>query len=121
MTPNDLIALVHEHERRQAGDLELRLHGTLRAGSDQQGVIDPQSVANAVDALHLFLPGAALLVSDANDFQPIAAVALLQVGEVGDGVQTRDAVSAPEVDEHQSPAMVAVFPGPAANVIERKV
>ena len=51
--PDDLIAFVHEHERRQAGDLELCLHRALGAAAQQQAVVDAQPLANAVDALHL--------------------------------------------------------------------
>ena len=82
-------------------------HGPARIGAHQDGVIDVILTAGLSHVHGLAGRRRFILIRDPYHLQTIAAVGVLQVGQVGDRRPAGAAIALPEVEQHQLPRRIA--------------
>jgi hypothetical protein len=119
--PEDVAGVVKQDKGRPGADGKLCANG---AGSPV--FAEQEAIADALFLPHRFnladLVGErAVFVGDADDFQAIGAVAIVQGVEVRDGLEAVAAPTAAEIEEDELAAMMAKFPGLSAGFAKGQI
>src|SRR5262249_31566436 len=120
--PDDVIAFVDEKGRRKIADAELGSHWTrVLVAAHENAIVDAVALSRSSHFQNLILWRNIPFIVDANDFQPVSTVTILQVIQILDGNQTVGAPGAPEIQQHQPPLAMAEFPWLTVEIIQSKV
>src|SRR5260370_128335 len=120
--PDDVVALVDEKCGGEIADAELSPNGTrLLIAAQQNPIVHAISLPGAADFQDLILRRRVAFVVDADHFQSIPAITILQRIQIFDGHQTMRAPSAPEIEQHEPALMVSKLPRLPIQIIEGEV
>ena len=121
--PEDAAAVVEQDQRGIAADAEFGPHRAVvvHAAAEEKTVVYALALAEAGDLAHMVRRVAAFL-GNADDFEAVVAIDVIQRVQVPDCFATWHAPGAPKIEKHQAAAAIlAEFPSVTVEVVEREV